>query len=307
MKKKNNFEYKFGQVITIIDRKCSDKVQPKVKVGDKYTVLEQHYLKSGAISLLVVNLAELANKAGETPIANIDPKLYQRINEERFVWSLLNEKKKQRELEKTRALLAERAEQKETEFLEQRFTQEERFQMSYRPYLFAELSWHFALKALSAAAAEKIEETKKISREVTTLRKNFLYDLNKNMSAPVVKCAQNKVSEALQTFSVDFLKLQVTINNELNRSYIGVKHDAVKTYALISSMCYYCQSKIEDKNTELIRSRLGGGAYNHESFGYMGELHNCMLKLIDGCKLQDTLAVITAIKVLEKNIMSLNL
>ncbi len=304
--KKIKRQYKFGDIITITSRKCSAKVQPDIMVGQIYTVLEQHATKSGAVSLLVIELAALAKGASKTKSAQIDPKLMHRVNEDRFDWQFMNEKRKRQEYQKTKEMLNAKADKLEKEFLESRFTMDERFMMTYRPYLFAELTWYFALKAIAAVADEKLASTKSLSRRVTDLRHNFIFDLGRHMSGPIISCAQGKVREALEMYRMDFIRLQATINNELNRLYIGVKHDTAITYAIIAIICYDLQKKVEDKNVELIRSRLGW-ATNHESFGYMSELNSCMKQLVGNHKLQDTLSVTTAIKVLEINIMNLKL
>ena len=306
MKKKIKRQYKFGDIIKITARKCSAKVQPGIMVGQMYTVLEQYATKSGAVSLLVVELAALAKGAGKTKSGQIDPKLMHRVNEDRFDWQFLNEKRKRQEYQKTKEILNAKAGKLEKEFLESRFTMDERFMMTYRPYLFAELTWHFALKAIAAVADEKLANTKSLSRKVTDLRRNFIFDLGRHMSSPIINCAQGKVREALEMYKMDFIRLQATINNELNRLYIGVKHDTAITYAIIAIICYDLQKKVDGKNVELIRSRLGW-ATNHESFGYMTELNSCMEQLVGNHKLQDTLPVTTAIRVLEINIMNLKL
>lgn len=302
MKKNQPQPYKMGDLILITKRKCSDKVQPRIKVGTHYLVLAESKIKSGAVVLKVAEFAKMAKEVLVRPKDNIDPKDIQRVNEERFEWKRCSKTKMQKEFLEFKESFEKEKESREMKFLEEKFTEKERIQMAYTPYLFAELTWHYAEKALEAAKEKKIDKYKKVARLVKAFRVDFNQELRKKMTQPVLECAQSRLQGALEDHSLDFFIFMTTVKNEINRQYVGLEHDDVKTFAYMAQLCYKSQRKLDQKNVEIIKKKLGGEVGNHETFKYMSDLQKCLETYMDGCKVEFTQPIQTAVKIMERNI-----
>lgn len=296
---------KYGTPI-IVKRKCSPKVQPHIIDNGLYLVLEElPATKSGARCLLVAEFEQMAKMAMITPHANIPIKDMKRINADRFSWEVKN-----RKIVKEKALaykdnFVKEQERKQDKEIQSKFTDRERSQMAYTPYLYAELAWHYANKAINLSVERRVDGLKKVTRTVKSLRNDFICELKKKISQPVIDAAQEKVKKAIEDNYVDFFKMEMTVQNELNFQHLRVKDDDIKTYAYISMLCYEAQRRVDISNARLIEKRLGGVADVVESFRYMRELYDCMKVYVGDCKVQNTANINIAIKVLEKNIGSL--
>lgn len=296
---------KYGTPI-IVKRKCSPKVQPHIIDNGLYLVLEElPKTKSGARCLLVAEFEQMAKMVMITPHANIPVKDMKRINADRFSWEVKN-----RRIVKEKALaykdnFVKEQEQKQNNEIQSKFTERERSQMAYTPYLYAELAWYYATRAMNLCIDRRIDGTKKITRTVRSLRNDFLNYLKKKMSQPVITAAQEAVKKAIENNYLDFFKLEMTIQNELNYQYLKAENDDIKTYAYISMLCYEAQRRVDINNAKLISKRLGGIAEFIDSYPYMKELYDCMKVYVGDCKVQNTANINIAIKVLEKNIGSL--
>ena len=306
MKTKTEQPYKFGDLIVITKRKCSDKIQPKIKVGTHYFVLEAGKLKNGATVLSVAEFSAIAYGGLMTPNAKIDPKLAMQCNEERFEWKRRSQTELMAEFQKFKEELDRKQEEKEKEFLEKRFTEKERIKMAYHPYIYAELAWVFALRALSIVKDRKISSFRGTSHKLEEFRRDFMLLLSKKMEHPVVMASQERVAQLLEDNYRDFLIFHATITNEINRQHVGIPNDDIKAYAYMSLLCYQCLQRLDDSNVELIRKKLGF-ATRHDSYPLMAELKQCMLEYMEGCQIEHTLNIRTAVSVLEKNVMNLKL
>lgn len=306
MKKKQPAPYKMGDLIQITKRLCSDKVQPRVKVGTYYLVLASDKIKSGATVLKVAEFGKMAREVLVRPKENIDPKDMVRINEERFEWKRKDKKEMQAKFTQFKEEFQKKQEEKEEEFLKAQFTEQERIQMAYHPYMYAELAWHYAEQAMELGRQMKIEKLKKVSRLVRSFRVEFNCELRKSMTQNVIDYAREKVMNVIEQHRQSFFIFFTTVKNEINRQQVGIELDEVKAYAYMAILCYKCQRRLDQRNVEIIRQRLGQGS-QHESFKYMKELNKCMETVMDGVKIENTIPILTVVKTLEKYIGGMTL
>lgn len=290
-----------------VKRKCSPKVQPHIIDNSLYLVLEElPKTKSGAKSLLVAEFNKMAQIAMFTPSANIPQKDIYRINSDRFSLEFKSKKTLKKEIEKFKENFIKQQEQKQDAEIQNKFTERERSQMAYTPYLYAELAWYYAFKALDISIERKVEDLKKTTRIIKQLRNDFLYELKKKMTQPVLFAAQDKVKKALEDFSLDFFKFELTVKNEMEREYLGSKNNDMRAYAYMSMCCYEAQRRVDIANARLIEKRLGGIAEVVESYKYMRELYENIQQCV-GERIPKTYIIDTSVKILEKNISKLTL
>lgn len=301
-------DYKLGELIKITKRKCSEKIQPNIKVGGLYMVIgEDTPTKSGAKCLRIAEFKKMANMAIITPSKHIPRKDMFRCNADRFEWKKKSPAQLKAEFEKVKNEYFKEQEERQDREVMKKFTDKERIQMAYTPYLYAELSWHYADKVRQLAIDRKIDKYKKLTRTVKELRSNFLSELRIKMTQPVLDAAQEKVKKAIEEHFLDFFKFEMSVQNELNRQYLRIEDDDIRTYAYISMLCYQCQQKIDKANALLIHQRLGAVTTEHDSYKYMKELYDCMGAYMGDCKIENTLTIQTAIRVMEKNINKMEL
>lgn len=299
--------YKLGELIQITERKVSDKIQPKIKVGELYLVLkEEKPTKSGAICLSVINY----DKAFDGYIAgmtNINPKLVMRCNADRFEWIKKSRAKVKEEFSKRQIAYLKQQEKIQDQQIQDKFTDKERIRMAYVPYLFAELAWHYAYKAVDLSVQRRVDDLKKAVRNIKQLRSDFLCELRKKMSQPVLEAAQKRVSIAMDVHSLDFFKFENTIKNEVEREYLGSKNNDIRAYAYMSMLCYESQRRVDIDNAKLISKKLGGSVSEIESYKYMKELYENVGKCLGAYYIPHTDNINIAVKVMEKNINSMEL
>lgn len=301
-------DYKLGELIKITKRKVSDKVQSNIKVGGLYLIIqEEGHTKSGATVLRIAEFNRMAEMAIKNPTKHIDPKDMMRCNSDRFEWIKKSPTQLKAEFKRVKDEYFREQEKRQDEEIKNKFTDKERIQMAYTPYLYAELSWYYADKVVSLVTERRISELKKLTRTVRMLRENFLYELRAKMSQPVLRAAQDKVKKILEEHYLDFFKFEMSVQNEVNRQYVQVDHDDVRTYAYISMLCYECQQKVDKANVKLIQKKIGVAPMVHDSYKYMRELYACMDAYMGDCKMEKALPIQLSVKALERNISKMEL
>ena len=74
----------------------------------------------------------------------------------------------------------------------------------------------------------------------------------------------------------------------------------------MSILCHQCQKRLDNRNTELIRKKLGQAA-QHESYSYMKELRNCMDTIMGWAKIEQTQPIKTTVTIIEKIVEGMTL
>lgn len=300
--------YALGELIKIVKRKCSDKIQPKIVEGGLYLVLEDDKpTKSGARCIRIIEFKKAAEMFIIAPSEHINPKDTMKCNADRFEWVKKSKGYLKAEFEKIKNAYFEKQEQIQDKQIQDKFTDKERVRMAYTPYLYAELAWYYANKVRELSVIRRVEKYKKQTRAIRELRDNFTSELRKKMSKPVLDAAQDKVKKAIEEHYMNFFKFELSVQNEINRQFVKIDNDDIKAYAYISMMCYKSQRKIDMQNAVLISKRIGGIVEEVDSYKWMRELNDCMRLFLDGCKVKENLAIETSVKILESNINSMQL
>lgn len=234
-KKKKHPIPKYGDVIEITARRCSDKQSPLVEVGKSYICKGVSTLKDGT---MVVEIAHPKKK-----------KAILRVNALRFDWQILTE-----EIKMERAF--KDGVKKDTERMMKAFTQREQIQMAFIPLIFADLAFHYADRCRRYAADNRIEILKKLGRAYDELKRSYQDQVNKDLDIK----HQNQVSKEMKRFmseySKDFTIMWFSINNEFKRKmpdypYSDMRTDAICGIQMIDLL--YENNKNMDK---LIAERL---------------------------------------------------
>lgn len=290
-----------------VTRKCSANIQPAIIDGGLYLVLEEYpATKKGARRLRVTSFERAVQMAMINPHAHIPMKETMLINADRFAWKVKSNTQLKREIEAYKARHIKQQEQRQDKEIQAKFTEKERSQLAYTPYLYAELAWHYANKAVALCVERRVDDLKKVTRTIKALRKDFLSELRKKMSQPVINAAQERVREAIQDNAMDFFKFEMSVQNEINFHHLSTQNDDIKTYAYISMLCCEAQRRTDIANARLIQKRLGNPTEVVESYKYMRELYDAV-KICVGDAIPKSYNITNAIKIMEKNIGKLTL
>lgn len=226
-------EPKRGQVVQITKRKCSDKLQPEIKVGSMYFVEGTDRLKDGTLTLLLLN-----------------NKKVRRCNAQRFNWRIYTE-----EIAREEKLRKDEAEG--TQKLLHSFTFEEHMQIAFVPNIIIHCAWSYADRVMKYCADHRISEVKKLGRAVKELRKAYDYELAKDLDIHHRKQIQEIGDIFMEETAFHFTTLEFSIRNELLKTnsqdrYIDMHVNAIAAMFI----CDYYEQQAKDMDN-LIASRMG--------------------------------------------------
>lgn len=234
-KKKNHPIPKYGEVIEITARRCSDKQSPLVEVGKSYICKGVSTLKDGT---MVVEIAHPKKK-----------KATLRVNALRFDWQILME-----EIKMERAF--KDGVKQDTERMMKAFTQREHIQMAFIPLIFADLAFHYADRCRRYAADNRIEILKKLGRAYDDLKRSYQDQVNKDLDIKHQRQVSHEMKRFMSEYSNDFTIMWYSINSEFKREmpdypYSDMRTDAICGIQMIDLL--YENNKNMDK---LIAERL---------------------------------------------------
>lgn len=234
-KKKKHPVPKFGEVIEITARRCSEKQSPLIEVGKSYICKGVSTLKDGTI---VVEIAHPKKK-----------KATLRVNALRFDWRILTE-----EIKMERAF--KDGVKKDTERMMRAFTQREHIQMAFIPLIFADLAFHYADRCRRYAADNRIEILKKLGRAYDDLKRSYQDQVNKDLDIKHQRQVSHEMNRFMSEYSNDFTIMWYSINSEFKREmpdypYSDMRTDAICGIQMIDLL--YENNKNMDK---LIAERL---------------------------------------------------
>lgn len=300
--KKQTFEH--GDMVVIIERKVSDKVQPNIRRGDLYVVDDVGQTKSGAIALVCLD-----NKKGK-----------HRINSDRFEFKAVTEKELKTAKrvvidEYTRKL--EEAKEKEfkqmcrdtTKQIAENFSREDHIRISLAPLIVAHMAFLYADMCREWCASNKISETKTISRELMDVYKQYqsylLLDLD-------MKHFENISNQAREFINSDGLRntLMVSkyaIGNEFLKQHPNVTQLERREYAYISKLMIEAYMRHNAKMSSMIRRKVKnciGEDKDADNPFVTIKLANCLDKYLGEFKLQKSNEINRISKIIDNAIIN---
>ena len=272
-----------GDFITITKRKCSDKIQPNIKVGGIYAVLETDTLKDGTKVLVLVRDGR--------------KKTTTRCNANRFEWR----RYKPEELaERLTKMKVEQFNQK----IEDNCTSQENAAISIKPILILILMWNYADKVLDYCSQNKLSEFKKASRALRELRKQVYDHLDEHLERERVTRFENFIKDFKREYAYDFRILQLSMENELFKQNKGITHSEMRTYAYIGIMMCYTLYRYELRSMKLIDEKASGYCSSYH-LPYRKEFFLAMTCFLEGLSYDSSDHEILCLKIFEKNFDSI--
>ena len=233
-------------IIEITERKCSDKLQPNIKLNDRYMCLSVGYLSDN------------------TPYLNIQSligKKQMRVNAKRFGWKIIT----------AEMLVKERKEQEAKEnilnankAIKARFTKKETEEMLYLPSALIEIALKYANNAYNLSRGDKdkgidgLSQFKKASRELTPI----LTQLN-NREDNAFGQSREQLQKDIKAFEEANAQNIFLFRNVINMEYKRINpHTSnreldVRTDALLSAYFVTMYIEQEAKVDKMIADKFG--------------------------------------------------
>lgn len=222
---------KVGGLVAIKKRLCSPKVQPGVKIGQVYKVLDVGTTKSGSERLVCME--------HEMTCVKHQPKRAT-INADRFVWAEVTEKDvayaRKKADEAYKQILTYRFAKAKKQDMEKKFnddvvrttqemirtmTWDEHVEITIKPLIAIELAWMMAEACCKYCAENKISEVLKVTRGIRHLKEEYYNFLGLDLDRRNVNDLREKATAFLgdQVLSLTMERMKHTLRNEYYASY----------------------------------------------------------------------------------------
>lgn len=225
------------QLIQIISRNCSDKVQPTIVAGRNYYATEEEPLKDGTKVLLIKHTAK------DKP---------HRINAKRFTW-----KEVKIPIAIPKKIKAEPTILEKKEKITKNVDKEKLPHLVVSPFIINQITINYTQKALEIAAKEGITALKDLSRKMRELIKCF-EELNKEvLDSGHINYIKERTKALQEERARDFAIFTYTINSLIKKYNPTFKYIELSTQALLAMLFIHVADKHLNETSELIDKQTG--------------------------------------------------
>lgn len=225
------------QLIQIISRNCSDKVQPTIVAGRNYYATEEEPLKDGTKVLLIRHTAK------DKP---------HRINAKRFTW-----KEVKIPIAIPKKIKAEPTILEKKEKITNNVDKEKLPHLVVSPFIINQITINYTQKALKIAAKEGITALKELSREIKELIKRFEELHETALDKGHINYIQERTKALQEERARDFTIFDYTINSLIKKYNPTFKYIELSTQALLAMLFIHVADKHLNETSELIDKQTG--------------------------------------------------
>lgn len=179
------------------------------------------------------------------------------------------------------------------------FTFRENMNIAFVPLIITEVAWHFAMKVVKYAVDNRIDYTKKLSREVKALREQYISECRKDLDNKHIEKMEIAAKEFVALCSKDFTLLFFSLNNELKKKWSDNAHLDMKTDACIAVVMLQLLKEHNRRMDELMSSKLGGDVPVYKN-PINEKLWSLMESYASPCKFKFEGHVETSMKIIRK-------
>lgn len=200
------------KLIQIIERNCSDKIQPSIAINKRYFATETEPLKDGTKCLLIRE-----NKNSKA----------HKINAKRFKWREVEATQVQQSIEKSEV-------QTQQELLSSKYSVNELAHQIIMPLVIYSISIVFVERLLEELARKKISETRKLARTMRMLIQEWRNMLSKHQERSTANLIDNVVNTFMNECNNDFIRFYISVNNAVKREFKTFPFIEASTNAIIA-------------------------------------------------------------------------
>lgn len=210
-----------GDVIEITARKVGDKVQPLMKTGHRFVVVNTETVKDANGKPLTVVIVKHPTAKGRTL----------RVRQGRFVWKVMTVA--DLETAKFRKEIAD-----DTETLIKDFTHEERIQIAVVPLIYYHIIWHYTEMMIQQSITARAIKLKKLNRQIRETKMRYERFLAQDLDTLHTRALEKQTDDFLGQHKRDEIILFYTVNGEFKKYYPKHDYDEVRTYAVIALLMF---------------------------------------------------------------------
>lgn len=225
------------QLIQIISRNCSDKVQPTIVAGRNYYATEEEPLKDGTKVLLIRHTAK------DKP---------HRINAKRFTW-----KEVKIPIAIPKKMKAEPTILEKKEKITNNVDKEKLPHLVVSPFIINQITINYTQKALEIASKERITALKDLSREIKELIKRFEELHETALDKGHINYIQERTKALQEERARDFTIFDYTINSLIKKYNPTFKYIELSTQVLLAMLFVRVSDKHLNETSELIDKQTG--------------------------------------------------
>ena len=200
------------KLIQIIERNCSEKIQPSIAINKRYFAKNIGPLKDGTECLLIRE-----NKNSKA----------HKINAKRFKWREVEATQVQQSIEKNEV-------KTQQELLSSKYSVNELAHQIIMPLVIYSISIVFVERLLKELARNKISETRKLSRTMRMLIQEWRNMLSKHQERNTANLIDNVVNTFMNECNNDFIRFFISVNNVIKRNFKEFPYKEVSTNAIIA-------------------------------------------------------------------------
>lgn len=200
------------KLIQIIERNCSDKIQPSIAINKRYFATETEPLKDGTKCLIIRE-----NKNSKA----------HKINAKRFKWREVEAAQVQQRIEKNEV-------KEQQELLSSKYSVNELAHQIIMPLVIYSISIVFVERLLEELVRNKISETRKLARTMRMLIQEWRNMLSKHQERSTANLIDNVVSAFMRECNNDFIRFYISVNNAIKREFKDFPYKDATTNAIIA-------------------------------------------------------------------------
>lgn len=179
------------------------------------------------------------------------------------------------------------------------FTFRENMDIAFVPLIITEVAWHYALKVVKYAADNRIDEVKKLSRTVRTLREEYISTCRKDLNNKHIEEMENAAENFVSLCSKDLMLLFFSLNNELKKRWPDYAFLDMRTDACIAIIMLQLLKEHNRRMDELMARKLGGDVPSYRN-PINDKLWSCMEAYASPCEFKFEGHVETSMKIIRK-------
>ncbi len=179
------------------------------------------------------------------------------------------------------------------------FTFRENMDIAFVPLIITEVAWHYALKVVKYAADNMIDEVKKISRTVRTLREEYISTCRKDLDNKHIEEIENAAENFVSLCSKDLMLLFFSLNNELKKRWADYAFLDMRTDACIAIIMLQLLKEHNRLMDELMARKLGGDVPSYRN-PINDKLWSCMEAYASPCEFKFEGHVETSMNIIRK-------
>lgn len=225
-----------GDIIEITDRRCSDNLQPTIKVMYRYRVLGTDKTKQGK-DVVIIKSHDNADKT-------------HRINSSRFSWRILSP-------QEINELKVQAKRYEERNQFRKMFSEHEMAMLVYHPTMIEMLMWEFIELARQEAAYHKLAHLKKHSRTLTEIHNTDIRNIHRatskygNLYNNLKECYSDWHNRIYQ----DIVKLFYSVDNVIKRCCPDYPYHTIRTNALCAKIMLSVLIKHYEDTNKMVQEK----------------------------------------------------